>query len=542
MPSAESDRSLTRLVAVARLSCVTGILALTLTFSRLHGLQTALLLCATAAAATFLQVRPVLSPAWVAAVEAAAAGGVIGWTLPAGAIGLPYLLIPPLAAGCAKGIRPMAWSSVAQALTVLVPAVVFGQLSDASTSLRQLSPWLLTAAGIGLLGARLRAVGPVRRGDDVPYESARRLIGELRTVTGRLSAGLDSVGMAEQLLSQVHVSAPASWSLLFVRNDTAGVVPLARHTAGSGEWELSTAHSLVAECLARETPVQRTLSTGAALPTHLLALPLSVDDRVIGVVAAALPGPPEPPLVADLARTLSEYALRLDTALAFEEVRNVATSEERRRVAGEIHDGIAQETAALGYLVDELSARAESADQRDKLAHLRSELSRLVGELRLSIFELRSTVTPKAGLAAALAEHVRRVSARSSMRVHLSLDETMSPLRPDVEIELLRIAQEAIANARRHSGAENVWVTCRARPPVVRLEVEDDGTWLGEPGEDSYGLRIMRERAERIDATFAITPRAGGGTRVSVELLTAAEGLQPAEEVSDRAYERVAGR
>jgi signal transduction histidine kinase len=239
---------------------------------------------------------------------------------------------------------------------------------------------------------------------------------------------------------------------------------------------------------------------------------------------------------------LGQYALRLDTALAFDEVRSVATTEERRRVAREIHDGIAQDAAALGYLVDDLSAGAESAGQHDKLGHLRTEVSRLVSELRLSITELRSEPAPSQGLAPALAEHVRRVGTRSSMTVHLSLEETPHRLRPEVEAELLRIAQEAIANARKHSGADNLWVSCRVRPPVARLDVEDDGSWLGQRRDDSYGLRIMRERAESIDADLAITERVGGGTRVSVVLAPPSERLPQAKGGPVRVDDSVASR
>jgi len=220
----------------------------------------------------------------------------------------------------------------------------------------------------------------------------------------------------------------------------------------------------------------------------------------------------------------------------------VATTEERRRVAREIHDGIAQDAAALGYLVDDLSAGAESAGQHDKLGHLRTEVSRLVSELRLSITELRSAPAPSQGLAPALAEHVRRVGSRSSMTVHLSLEETPHRLRPEVEAELLRIAQEAIANAREHSGADNLWVSCRVRPPVARLDVEDDGSWLGQRRDDSYGLRIMRERAESIDADLAITERVGGGTRVSVVLAPPGERLPRSKGGPVRVDDRVVSR
>jgi nitrate/nitrite-specific signal transduction histidine kinase len=112
------------------------------------------------------------------------------------------------------------------------------------------------------------------------------------------------------------------------------------------------------------------------------------------------------------------------------------------------------------------------------------------------------------------------------MTVHLTLDEAPSRLRAETETELLRIAQEAITNARKHSGARNLWVHCRVRPPQARIQVRDDGAGLGGSRDDSYGMRIMRERAGRIQAKLRIdTGRDGAsGTTVLVTLGDEATG------------------
>src|SRR5690606_6747821 len=101
--------------------------------------------------------------------------------------------------------------------------------------------------------------------------------------------------------------------------------------------------------------------------------------------------------------------------------------------------------------------------------------SRVVSELRLSIFDLRSEISPSAGLGSAISDYVRAVGARSGFTVHLTLDEAPTRLRSEVETELLRILQEAITNARKHSDAQNLWVDCRIRPPFARITVHDDG-------------------------------------------------------------------
>jgi signal transduction histidine kinase len=252
---------------------------------------------------------------------------------------------------------------------------------------------------------------------------------------------------------------------------------------------------------------------------------------MIGVVLADTPLPLPAKALHDLMPELDEHAVRLDTALAFDEVRSLATMEERRRLAREIHDGVAQEIASLGYAVDDLTATATTELQRRKLNALRSELSRVVSELRLSIFDLRSEIS--GGLGSALSDYVREVGARSGMTVHLTLDEAPTRLRSEVETEFLRIAQEAITNARKHSAAQNLWVDCRIRPPYARIQVSDDGHGLGEARQDSYGLGIMRERAERISAQLDVSdnprPRSPNGTTVTVTVGAEARGAAGAK-------------
>ena len=153
-------------------------------------------------------------------------------------------------------------------------------------------------------------------------------------------------------------------------------------------------------------------------------------------------------------REVEAHSLRLDTALVFDEIRTMATADERQRLAREIHDGIAQEVASLGYVVDHMAATTRDAAVAEGLADLRKELSRVVADLRLSIFDLRSDVSATNGLGSALSDYVRQIGAKSGLTVHLTLDEAPTRLSPAVEGELLRIAQEAITNARKHASAQ----------------------------------------------------------------------------------------
>jgi signal transduction histidine kinase len=280
--------------------------------------------------------------------------------------------------------------------------------------------------------------------------------------------------------------------------------------------------ALVEACRDTLEPQQTPQPSGLAERRYRLVLPLRSAGRLVGVVIVEAGEPASTRTLSELMRELDEQALRLDTALAFDEVRSLATVEERQRLAREIHDGVAQEIASLGYLVDDLTANAIGDRQRAKLQSLRAEITRVVNELRLSIFDLRSEVNTSLGLGSALSEYVRTVGARSGLTVHLTLDEGSARLRNEVETELLRITQEAVTNARKHSEAENLWVNCRVRPPFAQITVEDDGRGLGASRADSYGLKIMRERAERIGASLQIRAGAPGalraGTTVAVTI------------------------
>jgi signal transduction histidine kinase len=477
-----------------------AVLGLSLALWNPVALQGTIVLVAISATAIAADASSRIPSDWVAVTEAALAALVIGVVLPQGFVLLPYLVAPALIAGVSTGL----WSVIAViavetlALTILVtlPRGFDGLAAQSPL----LAPWLLTSLGLGLLGTWVRQLR-IEAGDgpdsSASYESAHRLLSQLRTVARRLSSGLDAVSIATQILTLLHDRLGDSRGAVFVRTEGGVLAPLAYRGHGAREL-LHPDDALVRECWAEMMP-----AVGVTRTPQRVVLPLRVGSRMIGVVMLLGDGLPQNQF-GGLLDELDKHSLRLDTALAFDEVRSIATMEERHRVAREIHDGVAQEIASLGYVVDELTALESDPKQAQRLHSLRAELSRVVSELRLSIFDLRSEISTSAGLGAALSDYVRAVGARSDMTVHLSLDEAPTRLRGEIETELLRIAQEAITNARKHSGADNLWVDCRIHPPFARIHIRDDGAGLGKPREDSYGLRIMRERAQRINALLEI--------------------------------------
>jgi signal transduction histidine kinase len=366
-----------------------------------------------------------------------------------------------------------------------------------------------------------RSLGVTKALDDKDdhYESARQLLNQLRNVTRRLSAGLDSDGMAAQLMASMHEHLDDTYNAVFVKMKGSILVPLGYRGIGAQQI-LVPNDPLVEQCWAEMEPVQGVVPSGNREARHRLVLPLRVGNRMIGVAVSSSSAAADGEKVQALMRETDAHSLRLDTALVFDEIRTMATADERQRLAREIHDGIAQEVASLGYVVDHMAASTRDPDVATGLRNLRGELSRVVADLRLSIFDLRSDVSATNGLGAALSDYVRQVGAKSDLTVHLTLNEAATRLSPAVEAELLRIAQEAITNARKHASARNLWVDCWTDPPQVSLTVRDDGVGMTAGREDSYGISIMRERAQRIDATLNVTSESdadmGHGTVVEV--------------------------
>jgi signal transduction histidine kinase len=305
-------------------------------------------------------------------------------------------------------------------------------------------------------------------------------------------------------------------------------VVLAQHAGGERvDWETSLdADSAIADAWASQQPQvtarSQVRSAGRGDVTALV-VPLVSGIRTIGLVTmeADRAGAYPSALVSKITTIAGAAALRLEAALLFDDVRSLATNEERQRLAREIHDGVAQELVMVGYGIDNALATlpAGAAESGADLRALRNEVTRVITELRLSLFELRSEVDRQGGLSAAIAEYARTVASAGGLRVHFSLEESTARLPAAVEAELLRIAQEAITNARKHAGAQNLWVSCEVDPPYARIEVSDDGAGIGQDRpEGRFGLAIMAERAERIRGQLEITPRAANGTSVAVVL------------------------
>jgi signal transduction histidine kinase len=444
---------------------------------------------------------------------------------------LPYLAVPLLTAALRR--RPTEGAALlgVAAVALVVGGTLIGTEQSPITQpgfLAAAGQWLILGAIITFAADTMRQFMQPAEPTPQPYAEATRLLTQLRSVARSLpGATLDPGGISEHLLEELRMVTPGDRAAVLSASGGGRLVVLAQTGAERVDWETTLdADSAIADAWATQQPQTASRSQARshrAGECSSLVVPLVAGVRTIGLViletdlANAYPFG----IVGEVTAMTEPAALRLEAALLFDDVRSLATNEERQRLAREIHDGVAQELVMVGYGIDNAQATLpEGAEETaEELRTLRGEVTRVITELRLSLFELRSEVDRNGGLAAAIAEYARTLGTSAGLRVHFTFDESTARLPAATEAELLRIAQEAITNARKHAGASNLWVTCTVDPPYAEIEVSDDGKGFADDRPDGrYGLTIMAERAERIRGRLKITPRHPSGTTVAVVL------------------------
>jgi two-component system nitrate/nitrite sensor histidine kinase NarX len=258
------------------------------------------------------------------------------------------------------------------------------------------------------------------------------------------------------------------------------------------------------------------------------ALPLRHSGDTVGVLTvfardpAALTNEAELRLLGVMA---DQIASAVENARLHAEVETLAIHTERERLAREMHDGLAQ---VLGYVntkaqaVKELlkSGQADVAVQH--MEQLEVAAQETYDDVREAILAL-GTNGRNRPLLDLLREYVARFSEMSDIPAELVVEGEPTTFKPGVEVQLLRIVQESLANVRKHAQAGHVQVKFTFGPTGCRLAIEDDGRGF-EPGSTArgpwphLGLQSMEERAGAISARFKLDTSPGEGTRIAVEL------------------------
>jgi len=239
-----------------------------------------------------------------------------------------------------------------------------------------------------------------------------------------------------------------------------------------------------------------------------------------------------------LAQAFNRMADRMQQQTELEQrvrqVRQQAISDERQRLARELHDGLAQ---AFGYVNTKATAarlrllNGQTAEAVTQLSQLEEASKGVFADLREAILNLKTTPDAEHTLVQTLGEYVRRFHEMSGVATELRVTpgaENLA-LAPESEMQLLRIVQEALTNVRKHARAQTAWV--HLDPDGGQnacITIGDDGqgfetSTVEQDRQLHFGLYSMRDRAAAAGGSLAVESTPGGGTRVIVRVPLQAE-------------------
>ncbi len=221
--------------------------------------------------------------------------------------------------------------------------------------------------------------------------------------------------------------------------------------------------------------------------------------------------------------------------------------EERQRIAREMHDTLAQSLAALvlDMSLHTIQLERQAPELVSEAQRIEDATREALQEVRRSIWNLQPGVLQGKSLSEAIGIELRGV-LRAGIDASIELRGPSGPLPSPVETALIRIAQEALANVRKHSRATQVIVTLEYEPEVVLLRIDDDGQGIDvgnlapATATGGFGLTTMRERATLAGGELHIRTRPGGGTSLQCRVPRHADGLPVARSASSHSHSLVA--
>ncbi|MFO7169966.1 MAG: GAF domain-containing sensor histidine kinase [Chloroflexota bacterium] len=254
------------------------------------------------------------------------------------------------------------------------------------------------------------------------------------------------------------------------------------------------------------------------------SMPLMKGDQLLGIMNLATSDwdtftPQDLQVISAVGYQIAATVERIRLA---EQAMHMARVEERNRLARDVHDTLAQELAGIALQLEAADALLEVAPQRAR-ERIRQALARTresLEEARRSVLELRGGPLERGPLGEALQALARRVAEESGLQVTADIGPDVDPVPARVAEALYRIAQEGLANTRKHARAQSARITLRREGGRLALSVADDGRGIEaseppEPGQ-GFGLIGMRERAHLIGGTLEVRSAPGSGTVIEV--------------------------
>jgi signal transduction histidine kinase len=432
---------------------------------------------------------------------------------------LPFLLVTVAGLASHSGLLVGLGTSGALAAIAVVRLWVANGLGD--SPLLGVLPLVLLLLLTGFTSAaagQVMADRSVR--DRLVLQQANRLLTSLRALADEIPGGLDVSTVAAATVAELRAVPGATGALVLVEEH--GLLRTVA-TTGTGQ---QVPPPLPSEALPPLLCGGTRLRTPGSLPSELG--PSAQWHRHWSVLP--LGGPPTGVLLVGfddleaarrarprLAAIAQDAGLALENAQLFDGTQARAAHSARRRVASDLHDGVAQ---SLTHLRMELELMARTGADTEELDRLSRVAGAALTDLRGTIQDLRK---PTDGdLVSLLARHLDAVRTEHGPTITF---ERHRPVQLDAgrAQEVLRVAQEAVSNALRHAAAEHVVVRLGSEDGRLRLEVQDDGVGLDcyeIARQDGLGLRTMDERARRLGGELSVASRdgPGGGTRVALTL------------------------
>ncbi|WP_329240976.1 GAF domain-containing sensor histidine kinase [Streptomyces canus] len=371
-----------------------------------------------------------------------------------------------------------------------------------------------------------------------------------------MSRHLEVRDVLKTIVASARELLDAQYAALGVPDDHGGFAQFVVDGVSDAQWKaigpLPRQHGILAAMLHEATPERladvrkdpRFEGWPSAHPdmVDFLGLPIRDGDEVIGALFLAnklrpVGGhPPHPPCPKpegscgfteedeELLGILAQHAaIALTNARLYERSRELTIAEERSRLAHELHDAVSQKLFSLrltaqaaAALVDRDPTRAK--DEMQQVAALAAEAT---DELRAAVVELRPAALDEDGLTATLRTHVQVLDRAHTARVTFAA-RSFRALPAAQEEAMLRVSQEALHNALRHSGAAHVDVTVDRRGSGAVLRVTDDGSGFDPQSirraGRHLGLVSMRDRTSGVGGTLTVESAPGKGTTIEMEV------------------------
>ncbi len=382
------------------------------------------------------------------------------------------------------------------------------------------------------------------------YDDMKDILNKQIQRLSKKSASLETLYSVSSKLNTLHSSTALFENFLAIFVNMTGASSGVARNLSDGKLRLVTQHGVVdthgqmanitkSDCIcfdvamAQDVRVQFSVHTcckcvgeksAAKANVGTIFIPLQCHGKTLGMFNLFFDN--EPSLAFDeralLQSIANNVAIALDKARLDTQTKRMALSQEGLFLSQEIHDSLAQTIYSLKLQVSVLEDMLKQGTLRaagEKITGLKSNINQANQELRALMYNFRVPLDPK-GIEVSLANLANRFKAEEGIATYLQI-KGRAKFSPEVEIQIMRITQEALSNIRKHAKAHNVRIFL-VSGPHCQLLIEDDGIGFKKDTLDTgvmghnIGMNIMQERAERMGAKIEIESEINEGTRVIV--------------------------